>query len=426
MHRWVWKSCCLVLLVVLLVPASGRCAEVPPPVRLVLAKVGPMLAGKEYGRAAELLEAAMSRDEIRHAEIAFALGNCHLLGGNRAAAIRAYSQATALDGGHTHAWLNMAKAHYDLKQYAEAGHSFAKGYAAGGGMEAQTLYFSAAALLMGGAHAESIGAFERLFAAHPKAIKADWHEQYIHALIGGRQTKRALPLIREMIGRAAGDDRVRWQEIFLHQALEGGLHAEALAFARELVDQEPQQPRWWKALAHIHLASDRLADGLAALLAYSALTPPDRQETRLMADLFLQADIPARAAELYARHLQAGPDVQIVQRLAMAYVRMDRPDEALAVIARSGQVGSDPRLLLLQGEISYSKRRYAEAADSYRRAARIQGNHQGQAWLMAGYSAMLQPDPAASREALTRAAAFEREKKAATVALTRLQHLPTP
>ena len=76
---------------------------------------------------------------------------------------------------------------------------------------------------------------------------------------------------------------------------------------------------------------------------------------------------------------------------------------------------------MLKGEICYNLKRYPEAAASYRQAAILGGSHQGQAWLMAGYAAMQAQDPVASEKALNRAARFDREKHAATLALDRLK-----
>ena len=419
--RLFW--CCL-LVAGVAVAGPVRAAEPPAPVRLVLAKIGPLLAGKEYARAAANLEEALTREETRHAELWFALGNCRLLKGENGAAVKAYGQAVALEPNHAHAWLNMAKAHYDGKQYKEAGRCFAKGYEASGEKQADTLYFSGAAYLMGGAHQEAIASFERLFAAHGKSIKPEWREQYIHALLGANQTKRALPLIRELAAQSSGDKKTQWQEILLYQYVQLGMDNEARVYARELVDRQPDEAKWWKALVHIQLSANRLEDALAALTIYSYLTPLSRQETRLLADLFLQTGIPAKAAPLYARQLEQEGDSQAVHRLAIAYHQLDKGEQALETLSRYRNLSGDARLLMLKGEICYNLKRYAEAAASYCQAAGIHGNHQGQAWLMSGYASMQQQDLAASERALAQAAKYDKEKRAATLALGRLKQHP--
>ncbi|MDD2467019.1 MAG: tetratricopeptide repeat protein [Desulfobulbus sp.] len=411
---------CGVLLTLLMVVAPCKAEDLPTPVRLVLAKAAPMMSVKEYGKAAAVLEPALAKSETRHAELAFALGNCRLLRGDRAGAIKAYIEAVELDPNHAHAWLNLAKAQYEAKAYKEAGRCFAKGYGAEQPKKADNLYFSASAYLMAGAHREAISSFERLFAAS-KSIKPEWREQYIHALVDGGQSKRAVPLIRDLIAHSTGVQQSRWQEVLLSQYVRLNMHSEGAAFARQLIDQQPDQARWWKALAHIQLAANDYEDALSALIAYSMLKPLSLQENQLLADLYLQTGIPAKAVPFFSRQLQAKSDSRTAQRLAMAYQRMDQPAKALEILHRYRNLEVDPRLLMLQGEICYSLQRYVDAATSYRRAAGLKGGHQGQSWLMAGYAAMQAQDFEASRQALSKAVQFDREKKAATLALSQVK-----
>lgn len=422
--RLVALGCGVLMTLLLVGPVPG--ADVPTPVRLVLAQVAPMMSSKAYAKAVTVLDSALGNSETRHADLAFALGNCHMLQGNRTLAIKAYALAVALDPHHGQAWLNLAKAQYEAKAYREAGRCFAQGYGVQQPQNAETLYFSAAAYLMGGAHAEAVKSFDRLFAAHPGTIKPEWQEQYIHALIEGGQGKRALPLIRDLIAHATGELQARWQEVLLSQYVRLNMHAEGAAFARRLIDQQPGNSRWWKALAHIELAAHRSEEALGALIGYSLLKPLSDQESRLLADLYLQAGIPAKAASLYSRQLQGKGDSQVAQRLAMAYHQMDQADKALDILGRYRSLKSDPHLLMLQGEICYGLKRYLEAADSYRRAAGLTGPHQGQSWLMAGYAAMQAHDFEASRDALARALRFAREKKAATLALSQVKEQMMP
>jgi tetratricopeptide (TPR) repeat protein len=99
---------------------------------------------------------------------------------------------------------------------------------------------------------------------------------------------------------------------------------------------------------------------------------------------------------------------------------MGKAELALETLSRRNQ-GDDARLLMLKGEICYGLKRYPEAAASYRQAAGLGGSHQGQAWLMSGYAAMQQRDLAASQDALIQAAKFDKEKRAATLALTHIK-----
>jgi tetratricopeptide (TPR) repeat protein len=187
----------LVVLVLLSVASVAGADAMPPGLRVALTKVSSLMEKKQYRTATETLESFRAKNTtVRHAELFFALGNGYLLQNRQAEAVQAYRQTVALDPHHTHGWLNLAKAHYDLKQYREAGRCFGKGYESEAGKHPHNLYYSAAALLMAGAHKEAVVTFERLFAGHARICTPQWKEQYIHALLGAGQTKRALPMIR--------------------------------------------------------------------------------------------------------------------------------------------------------------------------------------------------------------------------------------
>ena len=411
---------CGVLMTLLLVGAPVLAADLPTPVRLVLARVAPLMSAKEYAKAGKILEEALAKSETRNGELAFALGNCRMLRGDRSGAIKAYAEAVRLEPNHANGWLNMAKLQHEAKSYRDAGQSFYRGYDAQQRKSADNLYFSAASFQLAGANREAISAFERLFAAHKQAIKPEWREQYIHVLIDGGQNGKALPLIRDLIGQTTGEQRSRWQEVLLYQYLRLNMHSEGAALARQLIEQDPGQVRWWQALAHIQLTANRYEDAIAAMAGYGMLKPLNGKELRLLADLYLQAGIPAKAVPLYQKLLQGGGESKIVQRLAMAYQQMDQPEKALEVLGHTQSVQGNPNLLMLRGEICYSLKRYQDAAASYRSAADIKGHHQGQSWLMVGYAAMQAHDLASSRHALIRAVQFDREKKAAALALAQV------
>nr|WP_320012190.1 tetratricopeptide repeat protein [uncultured Desulfobulbus sp.] len=415
-----------VLVLLLLATGPVSASDLPVQSRLVLAKVAPLMKAKAYSKAIGMLEPALAKKETRHAELAFALGNCRMLSGQIKGAIKAYSLAVQLDPKHASGWLNLARAQYESKAYTEAGQSFARAYGLEKSKKAQTLYFSAASYQQGGSYQRAIAAYERLFSAHKRSLKAQWREQYIHVLVDGGQRKKALPLIREQISRSSGEQKTRWQEVLLSLYMRFNMHKEGAELARQLIEEHPQQAKWWKALTHTQLAANRYEDGLAALVGYSMLEPLNTREKQLLADLYLQNGIPAKAAPLYSQLLRAKSDAQIVQRLALSYRQLDQSEKALAVLRNSDKLKSKPNLLMLEGEICYRLKRFAEASTSYQAAASIKGRHQGQSWLMAGYSAMQNHDYQASRKALAQAVHYDRAKKAATLALAQIDQQMIP
>ena len=91
----------------------------------------------------------------------------------------------------------------------------------------------------------------------------------------------------------------------MQQYLNLDMDKKALAFATRLTREDPLEPRWWKALAHIRLKSGTgetaQAKALADLLVYGYLTPMTPEEKQLAGDLYLTLEIPEKAAGVYAQ-----------------------------------------------------------------------------------------------------------------------------
>jgi hypothetical protein len=66
-----------------------------------------------------------------------------------------------------------------------------------------------------------------------------------------------------------------------------------------ILDRTPTEPKWWRALAHIHLQKNRYQPALTGLLVTGYLQPLSEQEMQLAADLYLQLGVPQKAAPLY-------------------------------------------------------------------------------------------------------------------------------
>jgi tetratricopeptide (TPR) repeat protein len=394
------------------------------------------MAEKAYAKAVDLLLRFQARSTSKgrpgeldpkgyhHPEIYFALGNAYLLQANPAAAATAYEGALRRDPNHTYAWLNLAKTHYELERFAEAGRCFAEGYASEGGKHPRYLYNSAAAYLMGDEAQEALRRFEALFAAHPEALELEWRAAYVHALLATDQARQALPHIHELADAYTGEKQIQWQEILLFQYMHLEMMTQALAYATRLTRTAPENPKWWKALAHIQLEVQQPVEALAALTLYGFLVPLTAEEKQLLADLHLQAGIPVKAAPLYEELLEDGGETAHLQRLVMAYRQLGRPETALASLEALGaaKLSADPALLLLKGELLFGLKRYAEAAEVCRRAVR-HGKQKGRALLLAGYAAWQMDDIPASREAFVQAAGYRQSQKAARAAL---RELPPP
>jgi predicted Zn-dependent protease len=129
----------------------------------------------------------------------------------------------------------------------------------------------------------------------------------------------------------------------------------ALAYARYLTRTHPEDPGWWKALAHVHLTDNRFEKALAAMLSYSYLTPLTREESRLVADLYLSCNIPLSAARQYeiwlAQHGDTLTEKQILERIktiSRAWLSAGNPYQAMAWAKKGLAKKEDPELVSIR------------------------------------------------------------------------------
>jgi predicted Zn-dependent protease len=96
-----------------------------------------------------------------------------------------------------------------------------------------------------------------LFRNHPEDIKLEWKEILVHAYLAVEEPKKALMLMEELVIQFTGEKKIQWQEAILYQYLSMNMQKKALRMAEQLSETYPLEPKWWKALAHIHLSEDR-------------------------------------------------------------------------------------------------------------------------------------------------------------------------
>lgn len=431
----------LILSAMLLQPPAGSAAwdpqqKLPVSVQLLLREVREQMNQKDYRGAIDTI-IAFDADEdsasigsgrsapCRHPLVCFALGNCYLLMDDCQNAQNAFAQALETAPEFADAWVNLAKASYECKQFGPAARSFLHAYAASDPSQPEYLYFSAVADLMAGKSDQAIHAFKRLFRDHPKEIELQWRENYANALMAAGRVQEALPVVLELASRTQGDSRLQWQEVLLQVYLQLGKTQEALTFVVERTREDCILARWWKARTQIHLSLGHYEDALADLTIYGFLAQLTADEQKIWADLSLQLGIPARAVPVYETLLQRTADRQLIERLlpylVSAYRQMGMPEKALAQVDRFYPQVNDPEMMMLKGDVLYSMKRFTEAEKAYRLAAKKDFQRAGQAWLLAGYAAWQTNDVNGSREAFQHAARYSRHRKDALSAMAQLE-----
>ncbi|BHH85850.1 tetratricopeptide repeat protein [Desulforhopalus sp. 52FAK] len=377
--------------------AKENSSTLPTTVRLVLAKAGKMVENKDFDKAISLLTTfqekapANCRDEevSHHPQVSYYLGFCYLMQNRYEEARRALEHTVERDAQHLSGWLNLAKACYELHDYPRAAECFTKAYTLDPKKNPELLYYGAVAHLLAEQHKQSIAVFEKIIANHPNKMEPYWRENLVHALLSADRARLALVHIKLLIAGYEGEKKIRWQEILLQQYVLLDMGKEALAYAHTLTEQAPTQPKWWKALASLYLQKENYKPALTALVIDSYLEPLSAEESKLVADLYLQLGIPGKAAARYQDILHANNSPRLVERLVLALRQLGETERALAVLDKFAATTMTPSLLMQKADLLYELGKYQQAAELYTRTAKKEGRQKDRALQMAEY-AMLQ------------------------------------
>ncbi|MBA3010122.1 MAG: tetratricopeptide repeat protein [Proteobacteria bacterium] len=358
----------LVGVLLLLLPLPLQAApDLPFAAGLCVNKANLLIREEKIGPAIALLEAFEAKQQgfdpqtaaqkgYDHYYIDFLLGNCFLLLDQKEKnpeyvkrAIAAFSRAVEKNNSFSPAWLNLARCCYELADMARAAAAFAKGYETSLEKKGEYLYYAAVCHTATQNYGQALAVFNRLLADHPKEITLEWKETLVNIFFSLEKYAQALPWLQELAENSVDKKKKTWQEILLYQYLTLKMDKKALEYALFLTRTDPLEPKWWKALTHIHLDKNRLEDGLSSLIIYSFITPLSQQETTLMADLYLACNIPLKAAEYYETWLEIATDEKIkpqnkdvdpdkiqdrVAKLSQAYLSGGNPAAAQKALDR--------------------------------------------------------------------------------------------
>ncbi|MCG8639926.1 MAG: tetratricopeptide repeat protein [Desulfobacterales bacterium] len=249
-------------------------------------------------------------------------------------AAKYYRFSVEKDPGFSPAWLNLAKCSYETEDFKAAALAFENGYKTSPTPKPVHLYYAAICYYQSNDSHRALEVFNSLLADHPGDVTLTWKETLVHILFSLDRHQQALSHIEELAKKSLPPKLGQWRETLLHQYLMLDMDEKALSYATGLTQTDPAEPKWWKALCHIHLKSGHRKKGLSALILYGFLTPMTREEQLLAADLYLSLDIPERAAVLYREVVSrasdpALPDSGTLEKLTQAFVMAHDPANAL-------------------------------------------------------------------------------------------------
>ena len=404
--------------------------DIPVAARFILVKAGQLSDGGDTEAAIELLknfqmkagdpeDKATIRKGYLHNAVDFALGNCYLKLSQYDRAVECYQTAVKKNPGLADGWINLARCCYELGRNGDAANAFVKGYDAGEKKEPVYLYYSSVCRLAQGDADQAYALFMQLLNAHPDDIEPTWKESLVQILFALEKYAEALPYIETLAETSTGAKKKEWQNVLLSQYIMLGMDERAALYAEKLIEEDPLESRWWKALCHIHLSKDRFKEGLCALILYSFLTPLTDEEKGLIGDLCMMLEIPEKAVSHYESIAGVDKSGETIKKLYRAHMGLHDAASALAWIEKGLAQNDDPDLLMAKGNILYENARFDEAAAVYEKIT-TQKEADGQAFLMLGYALWNIGDLTGAEKAFVKAGDYSKERKPARKALAQL------
>lgn len=417
----------IVLLAILMAPfpllAQNIQDNLPFSTMITLDRARKLVQEEKMAQAIEVLENHKADRENKHKTVhpflLFTLGNYDMEVNKVSEAASSYESALKQAADFAPAWLNLARACYDLKQFKRAGECFINGYDREKEKRGVLLYYAANACFSAKAYPDTLAMYDRLFRDHKEEMKPRWRELLVHALLAENQPEKALPHMEFLAETLEGKVKTQWQETLLYHYMTLKMDAKALAFVRYLTREYPLEPRWWKGLARFNLDKNRLKKALVAMTIYSYLTPLTDSETQLLADLNLHTGIPCQAVDLFQELARTRSRPALVKKIVAALQQMNRRDQALEAVEQGIRAHeTSMELKMIKGDLLFAMERYPEAQALFNRL--VTEDPSGRAWLMLGYSQWNLGELEHARRAMEKAATFKNQKKAALGALKKL------
>lgn len=397
--------------------------DLPLSLSMVLNEAYQLFDDQQYMEAIEKLKAFRDGNKrgSEHYLVDFSIGNAWLQLNKAARAASFYETAVAKNPGFSGAWLNLARCRYELLQHKPAAEAFLKGYESSSHKEAVTLYYAAVSWFQAEEFSRTIQLMERMLKSHSDDdIKTEWKEILVHAYLAVEAPRKALALMEKLVLLFTGEKKVQWQEALLYQYLSMDMKKKALRLAENLTQTHPLEPKWWKALSHIHLSDDRHGDALAAMIIYGYLQPLNERETTLMAELNLMLGIPSKAVSHYQSLADTSSSVDIIKKIAQSYQMMNQPEEALKWIEIGLKRENSSGLMMQKANLLYELRRFDKAIDAYESVIKENNGDSGLAWLMIGFAASQKDNLDKAATAFENASRFKKHEK---TALSHLKHI---
>ncbi|MEA3415511.1 MAG: tetratricopeptide repeat protein [Thermodesulfobacteriota bacterium] len=367
--------------------AEAEAPKLTPAVQKAVYTAQQAMEKKDYLKAEECLKKFIKKNPKKpHYLVEFTLANALAAAGKDRDALPHYRAAANLYPAFTAAWQNMGKIYFDLKQYNKAGDCLLKAYELNEKTEHSLLYYAAVSYIM------------------------------------AKKERKALLHLEYLVSGEIGPPKTEWLEALLKVYMDLKLKEKAFAVVRRLIDENGDDPRWWKILAQLHLQQSDYKPAVAALTVHSYLTSPKKQDIMLLGDLYNAVGVPLSAAVYYEKALTSGNNPAVYKKLASAYIGAHRPAKAIEVLDRALEKKPTSGHWFMMGQALYEEENFDKAYNAFNQSACLNSKN-GRAYLMMGYCALQMDKKEAARTAFQKASRFPKQRKMAKELLKQVASL---
>ncbi len=343
--------------------------------RTALVKAQNFMTEKKMPQAAQALEAFIrEHPDENHAYVAYTLGCLYLELDRAADALIQFEKTADLCPAYAPAWQNLAKVCFDLRQYSRAGMALEKSWDLTGRSN-HMLYFQAAV-------------------AH----------------ISAKTPEKALPVLAFLCSGRAGAPKENWVTLYVQTAIEQKRSKRAVKTVEQLLTQPEPAPFLFRLATVLYLEIPDYRKAAQNLEAYGLVTALQRDEQKLLADLYANLGIPAKAAQNYEKVIAIKPCCTIFEQTASCWFEACEYDKALDAAEKGlAAYPESKRLWQVKGWVHYEKQDFSPAARAFGKACALDSRDINTLFLH-GLCACRAGDRDSARKALTRAACHNRYK----------------
>ena len=348
MRRYSFLICLLIVLASFS-PAWAQTASTGPcpdektltrAARSALVEAQKLMAEKKMARAEKALTGFIhTHPGENHAFVTYTLGACYLDSNKLKSALEQYEKTIDFCPAYAPAWQNLAKVCFDLKKYNRAGIALEKTW-------------------------DLTGRKNHLLRFHAAV-----------AFISAKKQQNALPILAYLCSGKAGPPGDKWVKLFVQTAMAMKQPKTALKIVERLLVSPNPDAYLFRLATRLYLESSNYRKAAQNLAAYSLVAPLSRQERKLLADLYANLGIPARAAPNYEALVAVKPCCRLWERTAACWFEACDYDRALRAAEKGlAAFPQSYHLWRIKGWVHYENKDYGPASQAFGKASGLNHN----------------------------------------------------